>query len=469
MIFNRYKKQIMVLLLAVGSLASCSIDDVKPINQLTDENVIRDGKSAQQVLNGVYSGWRQFQLGYYPILLGAEGNEGDFISPLSGSLGFGENEIPVQNPNLTTVYNAHYKIINQANFLIREVEAGKADNISEEKQKELIAEAKFNRAFATFKLLRNFGQFYDLDSPVGIVLQITFSEKVDAKPRNTVQEVYNQIFEDLEYAVEFGPKNVQHYYGGSLASKALLAKVKLYAQDFEAASNLAMEVINNEEGYSLEADYASIFANRMNSSEVIFAPFAGSGSEGGVPMNQINRTNPSAQLDSLANKQVEGVGDLTEMGMGYDPRFLFAYSDATQGNNRNAKYPNENSVNGRVNTNYHLRLAEIYLIYAEAEVREGGDLDAAVMALNTIRERAGVMPKETATPSEILEDVREEKLLELFFENGEGWFDLVRFHESGDINAFELKASLKNENQFIKPMPLQVLTANNQLEQNPGY
>ena len=186
-------------------------------------------------------------------------------------------------------------------------------------------------------------------------------------------------------------------------------------------------------------------------------------------MNQINRTNPSAQLDSLANKQVEGVGDLTEMGMGYDPRFLFAYSDATQGNNRNAKYPNENSVNGRVNTNYHLRLAEIYLIYAEAEVREGGDLDAAVMALNTIRERAGVMPKETATPSEILEDVREEKLLELFFENGEGWFDLVRFHESGDINAFELKASLKNENQFIKPMPLQVLTANNQLEQNPGY
>ncbi|SHF73789.1 SusD family protein [Salegentibacter echinorum] len=459
----------MVLLLAVGSLASCSIDDVKPINQLTDENVIRDGKSAQQVLNGVYSGWREFKLGYYPILLGAEGNEGDFISQLSGSGGFGENEIPVQNPNLTTVYNAHYKIINQANFLIREVEAGKADNISEEKQKELIAQAKFNRAFASFKLLRNFGQFYDLSSPIGIVLQTSFSQEVDAQTRNSVQETYNQIFEDLEYAINFGPKNVPHYYGGSLAAKALLAKVKLYAGDFETASNLAMEVINNEEGYNLEADYASIFANQMNSSEVIFAPFAGSGSEGGVAMYQIKKTNPSAQLDSLANKQVEGAGDLTGMGTGYDPRFLFAYSEATQGNNRNAKYPNESFINGQVNTNYHLRLAEIYLIFAEAEVRKGGDLDAAVMALNTIRERAGVMPKETGTASEILEDVREEKLLELFFENGEGWFDLIRFHEYGDINAFELKASLTNKDQFIKPIPLQVLTANNQLEQNPGY
>jgi hypothetical protein len=135
--FRIYKKQLAVLLLCIGTLTSCSIDDVTPINQLTDENVIRDGKSAQQVLNGVYSGWRQFNLGFFPIFLSVEGNEGDLIGALSGSTGFNTNEIPVQNPNLATIYNAHYKIINQANFLIREIEAGKADDISEEKQKEL--------------------------------------------------------------------------------------------------------------------------------------------------------------------------------------------------------------------------------------------------------------------------------------------------------------------------------------------
>ncbi|SKB71733.1 SusD family protein [Salegentibacter holothuriorum] len=467
--FKTYTKKLGVFLLCIGSLTGCSVDDVKPINQLTDENVIRDGKSAQQVLNGVYSGWRQFNLGYYPILLAAEGNEGVLISALSGSTGFNTNEIPVENPLLTEIYNAHYKIINQANFLIQEIEAGKATDISEEEQKHLIAEAKFNRAFATFKLLRNFGEFYDMDSSMGIVLQTDFSNSVDAAPRNTVQDVYKQIFDDLEYAVENGPTGVQHYYGGSLASKALLAKVKLYAGDYEAASDLAMEVIKNEEGYSLEASYSSIFANQMNSSEVIFAPFAAPGSEGGVPMYQVKQTNPSPVLDSLANKQVEGEGELTGMGMGYDPRFLFAYSEATQASTRNAKYPNESFVNGRTNTNYHLRLAEIYLIFAEAEVREDGDLDEALAALNTIRNRAGVMLKETSSPEEMLEAVREEKLLELFFENGEGWFDLIRYHNYGDVNAFDVKASLNNKNQFIKPIPLKVLTANNQLEQNSGY
>ncbi|MBI6117548.1 RagB/SusD family nutrient uptake outer membrane protein [Salegentibacter maritimus] len=467
--FNIYTKKIGILLLCIAGLIGCSVDDVKPINQLTDENVIRDGKSAQQVLNGVYSGWRQFNLGYYPILLGAEGNEGVLIAALTGSAGFNTNEVPVENPFLTEIYNAHYKIINQANFLIEELEAGKAADISEEKQKQLIAEAKFNRAFATFKLLRNFGEFYDMNSSMGIVLQTNFSNSVDAAPRNTVQEVYTQIFDDLEYAVAYGPKNVQHYYGGSLASKALLAKVKLYAKDYETASNLAWEVINNAEGYSLENSYSNIFANQMNSPEVIFAPFVGSGSEGGVAMSQIKQTNASAQLDSLANKQVEGQGELAGMGMGYDPRFLFAYSEATQGNNRNAKYPNENFVNGKTNTNYHLRLAEMYLIFAEAEVREEGDLNAALAALNTLRNRAGVMPKETNSPEELLELVREEKLLELFFENGENWFDLVRYHHYGDINAFDIKPTLNNKNQFIKPIPLKVLTANNQLEQNAGY
>ena len=35
-------------------VSSWSIDNIKPINALTEDNAIRDEASAQQILNGVY-------------------------------------------------------------------------------------------------------------------------------------------------------------------------------------------------------------------------------------------------------------------------------------------------------------------------------------------------------------------------------------------------------------------------------
>lgn len=119
---------------------------------------------------------------------------------------------------------------------------------------------------------------------------------------------------------------------------------------------------------------------------------------------------------------------------------------------------------------YYIRLGEIYLIHAEAEARKaGGNLNEAMTSLNAIRERAGVEVYEVTDKTTFLAQVREEKLLELFFENGETWFDLIRYHKLGDISAFAEKSSLTSETQFILPMPLNVLSANNLLIQNPGY
>lgn len=462
------RKALLFSLLGLGTL-SCSIDDIEPINQLTDLNVVRDETSARQVLNGVYSQWRQFNLGYFPILKAAQGNEGVLTGRLSGDLGYNINEVPVENPVLGTIYNSYYAIINQANFLIEQLEAGKAEGASEERVAEMISEARFNRALAYFELLRNFGEFYDLNSEYGVVIRTSFANVLEAEERSSVQEVYDQIFADLEYAIANGPVNVAHHFAGSLAAKALLAKVKLYAGAYPEAAALAGEVINNSEGYALEEQYSDIFLNQTASKEVIFAPFAGTGSEGGVAMYQVNRTSYSPQLELAADEQVETPGSLAGIGEGYDPRFLFAYAEAGLGNNLNGKYPYENSVNNRNNTNFHLRMGEMYLIFAEAEIRSNGDTDAALTALNTIRERAGVAPLELTDPQEILLEIREEKLLELFFENGEGWYDLVRYHVLGDINAFAIKETLHDEGQFVLPIPLNALTGNNQLKQNPYY
>ncbi|SHJ79572.1 Starch-binding associating with outer membrane [Arenibacter nanhaiticus] len=469
--YKNILKTTACLTLVLG-MGSCSIDDIKPNNQLTQENTIRDEASAQQVLNGVYDLGREFDLAFFPLHLAAYGNEGMITGGLSGGQGFNTNEVPVENRYLTNVYNGHYKIINAANFLIQEVEAGMAVGISEESKMSILSQAKFQRAFSYFNLLRYFGQFYDLDSSYGVVVRTEFSSELNAQPRSSVQEVYNLIIEDLEFGAANGPMFVEHFYTGSLASKALLAKVKLYVGDYAGSAVLANEVINNGEGYALEFQYGDIFNNSFYSSEVIFAPFSGPGSEGGSKMDQINRTTFSETLRSLADAQVglANDGDLTGTGAAYDPRFSFAYSDATKGVNAQGKYPFGSTVGSQNNTLYHLRLAEVYLIHAEAEARrQGGDLDAALASLNALRDRAGVTPIVLADKASLLEDIRQEKLLELFFENGESWFDVVRYDVLGDLTASSVKATLTSGNKFVLPIPSQVLIGNKAVNQNPGY
>ncbi|SFD99061.1 RagB/SusD family nutrient uptake outer membrane protein [Flavobacterium phragmitis] len=453
------------------SIASCSIDEVKPINQLTDENVIRDKESAQNALNGVYKQWREYNTGFLPIHLAAEGNEGFITGAISGSTGMNLNQVDPDNDYLSSVYNNYYAIINQANIVIEKLENGGAVGIDEPSKLQMIAQSKFNRALAYFNLLRNFGQFYDLSSNYGVVVRTKFSRDVEAQKRNTVQETYNLIIQDLEYAVTNGPKNVKHYYGGSLAAKALLAKVKLTTKDYTSAATLALEVINNTENYALETSYAAIFTNTYNSKEVIFAPYTNlNTTEKDVSMNQINRTTYSTILEKVADAQVAGAGNLTGNGSGYDSRFLFAYSANTKGTNKQGKYPFNSSGNTGVgNTNYYLRMAEMYLIYAEAIVRSNGDSSLALSKLNAIRNRSGATAKVFTTKEQLLKDIREEKLLELFFENGECWYDLIRYHALGDVSAFTEKPSLKSVNQFILPIPLKAMIGNKLLEKNPGY
>lgn len=470
--YNNIFKSILCFSFVVMA-TSCSIDDIKPINQLTEENAIRDTKSAQTILNGVYDLGREFDVSNFPLYLAGYGNEGRILSNgLSGSNGYNTNEVPVENRYLTNLYNGLYKIINLSNFLIQELEAGKAVGISEEAKVEMISQAKFQRAFTYFNLLRYFGQFYDVNSNYGVVIRTEFANELTAQSRNSVQDVYTLIQSDLQFASENGPQYIDHFYSGSLAAKALLAKVELYLGNYDTAAVLAEEVINNGEGYALEADYNSIFQNSFNSSEVIWAPFTGSGAEGGTQMDLIARTSYSENLRALADAQVglADDGELTEEGSGYDPRFSFAYSDVTQGQNQQGKYPFGSLAGSQNNTIYHLRLGEIYLIHAEAEARRaGGDLDAALESLNTIRLRAGVDEKTLSDKASLLEDIRQEKLLELFFENGEPWFDVVRYDVLGNLNASDVKPTLTSIDKFILPMTSQVMIGNNNIVQNPGY
>src|SRR5690606_17144930 len=134
-------------------------------------------------------------------------------------------------------------------------------------------QAMFIRALAHFDLVRYFSQPYGAsadgnDPGVPIMLESVISQP----PRNTVAEVYNQVRQDLldarELMVETG---IGPTRATPLAATALLARVSLYAQDWEAASQYADEVISSGAWTLATGDvYRNIWTSAELNNEVIF-------------------------------------------------------------------------------------------------------------------------------------------------------------------------------------------------------
>lgn len=143
---------------------------------------------------------------------------------------------------------------------------------------------------------------------------------------------------------------------------------------------------------------------------------------------------------------------------------------------------------------YFIRLAEVYLLYAEAAANSGDAADA-LLYLNMVKRRAYGYPIGSASPIDYksLTDqtpaanandpvlgnnpLYYERWAELFNE-GEWWFDICRFHLGASEAAFygtALNATAGalsfNTAMYAWPIPLNELNSNPAIgaQQNPGY
>ena len=123
------------------------------------------------------------------------------------------------------------------------------------------------------------------------------------------------------------------------------------------------------------------------------------------------------------------------------------------------------------------RLSEMYLIYAEAVLRngEGGDLTTALTYINTIRTRAYGNTSGNWNASDLtLENVLDERARELYWE-GFRRTDLIRYGRftnasylwpfKGGVSGGVAVEDFRN----LYPLPSSDITANPSLVQNPGY
>ena len=115
-------RNILLTLLVSLTLSSCNllgpVDDIQPDFVLTDDDVITDSNSAEYLLNGIYSRYRERSLasmrnGMF-ILTGTLNN----TTVAEGATNFRENNLRPQNNTVLNYYTGLYAIINQSNSLI---------------------------------------------------------------------------------------------------------------------------------------------------------------------------------------------------------------------------------------------------------------------------------------------------------------------------------------------------------------
>ena len=131
------------------------------------------------------------------------------------------------------------------------------------------------------------------------------------------------------------------------------------------------------------------------------------------------------------------------------------------------KYKLNTSTGATEECSILFRLAELYLIVAEAHAQMG-NLAEALDYLNGIRARATLAPIASADQSEVLDAILRERRLEFFTEQGHRFFDLKRTENIDDILS-PIKPNWETTDGLL-PIPESELILNpNLLPQNEGY
>lgn len=432
---------------------------VEPKDSVSDEQTIVDGSSAETAVRGVYNslgsngyyGFNFLSIGYF------SGDNVVYLGPQIQNRQFTDHDVRADNSVLESVWLAAYSTINRANHVIAKVPGLVAEgSFSEQKKSQLIGEAYFVRALAYFDLARTFGG-------AQIVLQPTQGvESTRGITRSTVAETYAQVLSDLEEAEKLLPETTNRIRATRKTVWALKARYYLYHKQWEQAETYASKLIADN-SYQLVTPYKTFFTNNASATQESVFEIAYNSSRtnslSGEWRPTLNggtgRIGPSNDFVTLANNPDIGGGrkDL-----------LTKIDIVTGGNVQTTWWGQLYYRNPATDPVFVFRIAELYLIRAEARAEQGGaKLTGAQEDLNKIRQRAGIPLSTANTREDLLLAIENERRLEFAFEPHR-WFDLVR---TGRVGAV---LHVTDPNKFILPIPInQILIDRENLNQNPGY
>lgn len=449
-----------VLTIFFLSFTSCRklVEVNSPVDQLTQDKVFTDASTIQSAVTGLYS---YTFTSSFPFYYGTEFYGGMIADELYYRYSYYDNyKNNAYGPKTSSIgyfWSYPYKVIYEANSIIENLQNSTV--LPQAAKTQYIGEAKFFRAFGHFLLANLFGD-------VPLILSTDVS-KTALQPRTSKDSVLAQVTADLtDAAAALQSSSNPKTRVTANAATALLARVYLYRKNWANAEANATQVLQSGQ-FSLETDLNRVFLR--TSTESIF---------------QASSDNSNSfYLNSTI------LGAILVPDGAYVPYYLVRpelLNAFEAGDQRKANWIGVSNISG---TNYYypykyklsapptntdaaedyviLRLAEQYLIRAEARAQQG-NIAGAVSDLNTIRQRAGLPAKSTSiTQANLLLAIEQERRTELFIEWGHRWFDVTRTGRADAVFGAE-KPTWKSTAALL-PLPFSELQNNPRLAQNPGY
>lgn len=475
----KYKYQLKLFFWTIILAASWSCKKMitidYPTGSIVTETAFSEDVSAEATVRGLYGNMINGSLkainGGITVYAGMSADEFVPSSTSASTASFRNNVLTSMNSNVSTLWSNFYSYIYHANACIKGL--SDADKLTPDVKKRLLGEVKFIRAFNYFYLLNLFGD-------VPLVTSIDWRD-TRTLSRTSKQDVYTQIITDLKEAQDLLPS--EYIFGEKIrankwAATAFLARVYLYTQDWGDAEMQASDVINNG-GFSLVEDLNSVYLKNSNEAILQLQP-------SGMLSPSYNGTTEAIILIPRTLTTVPSYYFTNQLKTAFevDDQRLIDWTKTLTRNAITYSYPYKYKVRGTVNDTevqeYYmvLRLAEQYLIRAEARVHQGKLIgtDAAEADINIIRARA-LLPATTATTfEEFMKAIEQERRIEMFSEWGHRWFDLKRMKGNSNpskTRADEVLEPLKSPNwqstDLLYPIPLSEIQINPKILQNDGY
>ena len=377
-----------------------------------------------------------------------------------------------------------YSTIKNANMILESLE-GK--DFSEDTKNKIIGEAKCLRAWSYFTLVQLFGD-------VPLRDKVVTSDSDIAIERTPQADIYNFIFEDILDAEQKLPEDVQDMGRvDKYVAKAIMARIYLtsagfpmnFTENYAKAKEKALEVINCNR-YSLMPTFDKVFKTEQYTAETIWAQLFSDPTSYSSMHKESAPVNSQTALYLPTDAFIKSFdkGDMRKE-WGIQQEYVNAKGTKVISRSYYNKYINEEYLEQELpasNTSILtwqtqlIRLAEMYLIVAEAENEMNGPVNA-YQYINIIRKRARVDQSDPTNVPDLSglskEEFREAVLLERqheFYEEGFAWYDMKRtqtFDKVQKARGDKLNVPIGIYNNTWLIPDTEIL--NNNIPQNPDY
>lgn len=437
----------------VFNMISCQeVLEPQPVALLIDNLALNEAADVSSVRIGLYGAFRG--------IAASKVIAGDFMADMLIHNGtfiqyreLSNKEITPSNGSVAELWGGIYGSIYVANFILEKLP--NIQGVESNLKTTVTAEARFIRAYANFIGITSFGRIPDVTT-----VDITVNRSISRSPIDVLQ---TRILDDLIYALNNLPEESNNAgYATSFAARAALARYYLYYGNWSEAEFFANEVIELG-SYELESDFADVVYNDFTDEAILEVGYTAADDPGTSNSGLNNLFRGRREIipsnEAIFNLSSDASGDRFSV-------LSFNFNDLQGADNgwSVAKYGTADEDNNNI---IIYRLAEMYLIRAEARVKQN-NLSGAGSDINVLRARANAPLIVASSVVQMESIIEQERYYELAYE-GHRWYDLVRTSRANVVlGAFSPNWK---ETYNIWPIPQREIQNNPSLsnDQNPGY